>query len=70
MALRRGGREPRSAQWSRRKMLTLLAMAALTVAVLAAGLVLAVVHAVAPTGGSVSTSLGVRHTRGARTRWY
>jgi hypothetical protein len=50
MALRRGGREPRSAQWSRRKLLVLLVMAALTVAVLMAGLVLAVVHRVAPTG--------------------
>jgi hypothetical protein len=49
MARRQGGREPRSSQWSRRKMLVLLAMAALTIAVLIAGLVLALVHAVTPT---------------------
>ena len=48
MAPHRGGREPRSPQWSRRKMLALLAMAALTVAALVAGLVLAVVHAANP----------------------
>lgn len=64
MGRRRGGEEPRSAQWSRRKMLCLLLMAALTVAALAAGLVLAVVHAIAPTGdgdearGSVGNAAG------------
>jgi hypothetical protein len=52
MAPRRGGREPRSPRWSRRKMLALLVMAALTVAALVAGLVLAVVHAVGLTGDS------------------
>lgn len=46
MAPRRGGREPRSPQWSRRKMVALLAMAALMVAALVAGLVLAVAHAI------------------------
>jgi hypothetical protein len=49
MAPRRGGREPRSPQWSRRKMLSLLAMAALMVAVLLAGLALTVAHALNPT---------------------
>jgi len=51
MASRRNSGEPRSPQWSRRKMLTLLAGAGLAVAVLAAGVVLAVVHAVHPTSG-------------------
>jgi hypothetical protein len=67
MAPRRGGREPRSPQWSRRKMLALLAMAALTVAVLIAGLALAVAHALNPThdgadagnaGGSIGSAAG------------
>ena len=48
MARRRTDREPRSPQWSQRKMLTLLAGAGLAVAILAAGAVLAVVHAVHP----------------------
>jgi hypothetical protein len=56
MAPRRGGREPRSPQWSRRKMLALLVLAALTVWALVAGLVLAVVHAVDLTGDSAETS--------------
>jgi hypothetical protein len=65
MAPRRDGREPRSPQWSRRKLLALLAMAALTVAVLIAGLVLAVTDALHPTqdgadannaGGSIRTA--------------
>jgi hypothetical protein len=50
MARRRGSREQRSPQWSRRKMLALLAAAGLTVVVLVAGVVLAVVHAVEPPG--------------------
>jgi hypothetical protein len=54
MAGRRSDREPRSPQWSRRKMLTLLAGAGLAVAVLAAGVVLAVVHAVDPMSGPSS----------------
>lgn len=67
MAPRRGGREPRSPQWSRRKMLALLAMAALTVAVLIAGLVLALPSALTATqdaadasnaGGSTATAAG------------
>jgi hypothetical protein len=67
MAPRRNGREPRSPQWSRRKMLALLAMAALTVAVLIAGLALAVAHALNPAqggadasdaGGSIGTAAG------------
>jgi hypothetical protein len=56
MAPRRRGRELSSPQWSRRKMLALLAMAALTVAVLVAGLVLAVVHAVSSSGDGDETS--------------
>jgi hypothetical protein len=67
MGSRRGGLEPRSPQWSRRKMLALLAMAALTVAVLIAGLALAVARALNPTqdgadasntGGSIGTAAG------------
>ncbi|MCU1613199.1 MAG: uncharacterized protein JWO98_739 [Frankiales bacterium] len=67
MAPRRGGREPRSPQWSRRKILALLAMAVLTVAVLIAGLVLAAAHALNTTqdgadasnaGGSIGTAAG------------
>ena len=56
MATRRSGREPRTPQWSRRKMLALLAMAGLTVAVLIAGLALAVPHALGPTQDSPDTS--------------
>lgn len=48
MARRRSDREPRSPQWSRQKMLTLLAGAGLAVAVLTAGVVLAVAQAVDP----------------------
>jgi hypothetical protein len=58
MAPRRGGREPRSPQWSRRKLLALLAMAALTVAALVAGLVLAVAHAIDPGGDSADDADG------------
>jgi hypothetical protein len=67
MAPRRGGRDPRNPHWSRRKMLALLAMAALTVAVLIAGLALAVAHALNPThdgadagnaGGSIGSAAG------------
>ena len=57
MAPRRGGREPRSPQWSRRNMLALLVLAALTVAALVAGLVLAVAHALNPTGGGNDASV-------------
>jgi hypothetical protein len=57
MGRRRDGHEPRSPQWSRRRMLGLLVLAALTVAVLIAGLVLAVVHAVNPTGGGNDASV-------------
>ena len=67
MAPRRGGREPRSAQWSRRKLLVLLVMAALTVAVLMAGLVLAVVHTVAPTGDGDDVSGSVVSATGPAT---
>jgi hypothetical protein len=56
MAPRRGGREPRSPQWSRRKLLALLAMAALTVAGLVAGLVLAVAYAIDPGGDSADAN--------------
>jgi hypothetical protein len=49
MERRRGGQEPRSPRWSRRKMLALLVTAALTVAALVAGLVLIVVQVVSPT---------------------
>ena len=67
MAPRRGGRDPRNPHWSRRKMIALLAMAALTVAVLIAGLALAVAHALNPThdgadagnaGGSIGSAAG------------
>jgi hypothetical protein len=67
MAPRRGGRGPRNPHWSRRKMIALLAMAALTVAVLIAGLALAVAHALNPThdgadagnaGGSIGSAAG------------
>jgi hypothetical protein len=67
MTVRRAGRELRSPQWPRRKMLALLAVAALTVAVLIAGLVLAVAHALDPTkdraeasnaGRSIGTAAG------------
>ena len=66
MRWRRSGSEPRIAQWSRRRLLALLAMAALTVTALVAGLVLAVVQAVDPTtmgdeprnGGSASNEAG------------
>jgi len=51
MARRRNDRAPRSPQWSPRKMRTLLAGAGLAVAVLAAGVVLAVVHAIHPASG-------------------
>jgi hypothetical protein len=82
MAARRGGRESRSPQWSRRNLLALLAASGLTVVVLAAGVVLAVVHAVdpatgrpaaAPTGGafgststSVNVTVGTQDTLAAR----
>jgi hypothetical protein len=56
MAPRRGGREPRSPRWSRRKMLALLALAGLTVAALVAGLVLAVAHAIDPGGDSADAN--------------
>jgi hypothetical protein len=56
MAPRRDGREPRTPQWPRRKMLALLAMAALTVAILIAGLVLAVAHAPDRTQGGADAS--------------
>jgi hypothetical protein len=56
MARRRGGREPRSPQWSRRRMLALLALAALMVAALVAGLVLAVVDAIDPGGDSADAN--------------
>jgi hypothetical protein len=56
MAPRRGGREPRSPQWSRQKMLALLVAAALTVATLFTGLVLAVAHAVGPIGDIADAS--------------
>jgi hypothetical protein len=49
MARDPSGRAPHNAQWSRRKMRALLALAALTVALLVIGLVLAVLHAVDPT---------------------
>ena len=64
-------REPRSPKWPRRKMLALLAVAALTVAVLIAGLVLAVAHALDPTqdgadastaGGSIGSATGPAST--------
>lgn len=58
MGRRRGGRKPRSAQWSRRKMLALLIMAALTVAALVAGLLLAVIHAVNPTAAGDEAGVG------------
>jgi hypothetical protein len=63
MAPRRGGRDPRNPHWSRRKMIALLAMAALTVAVLIAGLALAVAHALNPThdgadAGNAGGSIG------------
>lgn len=67
MVIRRGGREPGSAQWSRRKLLALLVMAALTAAVLMAGLVLAVVHAVAPTGDGGDASGSVVSATGPAT---
>lgn len=56
---RRGGREPRSVQWSRRRMLALLITAALTVATLIAGLVLAVVHAFNPSADGDESDVGV-----------
>ncbi len=59
MAPLRGGREPRSPQWSRRKILALLAMATLTVAALVAGLVLAVAQAIDPDGdGAEANDVG------------
>ncbi len=67
MALRRSGRDPSSPQWSRRKMVALLPMAALTVAALVAGLVLAVVHAVNPSwdGDETSVTGAVEHATGS-----
>ena len=66
---RRGGREPSSPQWSRRKMVALLAMAAVTVAALVAGLVLAVVHAVNASGDGDETRVdgAVEHATGPTT---
>lgn len=59
MAPRRSGRELRSPQWPRRKMLALLVLAGLTVAALVVGLLLAVVHAADPTGTDDEASVGV-----------
>jgi hypothetical protein len=69
MAPRRSGREPSSPQWSLRKMVALLAMAALTVAALVAGLVLAVFHAVnlSEDGDGTSVSGAVEHATGPAT---
>jgi hypothetical protein len=61
MARDGSGRAPRDVQWSRRRMLALLALAALTLALLVVGLVLAVLHAVDSTGqrtGAGSTTEG------------
>ena len=62
MATRRASREPRSPQWSRRRMRTLLGAAALTVVVLVVGVALTVTDAVtsrtegsAPAGGTVGS---------------
>jgi hypothetical protein len=68
MARERSGRAPHDVQWSRRKMLALLAVAALTVALLVIGLVLAVLHVLYPTGqstGAAWTSEGAGQAREA-----
>jgi hypothetical protein len=64
----RSGRAPHDVQWSRRKMRALLVMAALAVALLVIGLVVAVLHALNPTGqraGAGSTTEGVGQAREA-----
>ena len=61
MARDRSGGAPHGVQWSRRRMLALLALAALTLALLVVGLVLAVLHVLDPTGqhtGAGSTTEG------------
>ncbi len=54
MARERSGRAPHDVQWSRRRLLALLALAALTSSLLVVGLVLAVLHALDPTGQATS----------------
>jgi hypothetical protein len=68
MARERSGRAPHDVQWSRRRMLALLAVAALTVVLLVVGLVLAVLHVLDPTGqstGAAWTSEGAGQAREA-----
>ncbi len=68
MARDRSGRAPHDVQWSRRKLLALLAVAALTVVLLVVGLVLAVLPVLDPTGrriGAGSTIEGAGQTREA-----
>ena len=63
----RRGRELPAPQWPRQKMLALLALAALIVVVLLAGLVLATVHALSPTPPDTATGAAADVTSSAST---